>query len=67
MIWDITLQVYDVEGEKKAENSVSGKDGAIDPSKKTNKETRQKIVDVYYKEKMEELFSEENVDTNLRK
>lgn len=65
MIWDITLQVYDEEGEKKAENNVSGKDGALDPSKKTNKETRQKIIDVYYKEKMEELFSEENIDTNL--
>jgi len=57
MIWDLTLQIYDANGEMVAENNVSGLDGALNPSKKTNQALRQELIDTYFKEKMEELFS----------
>jgi len=57
MIWDLTIQVFDDKGLISTENNVSGRDDAIDPSKRTNKEARQKIINMYYKEKMENLFS----------
>jgi len=65
MIWDITLQVHDTEGEPIVENNVNGLDDGVSPSKMTNEKKRQEIIDVYYREKMEELFSDESVQTNL--
>ncbi len=66
VIWDITLQVYDSNGEIKAENNTNGKDGAVNPSKKTNQKLRQQVVDVYFKEKMEKLFSGESIRAKLK-
>jgi|GEM_PF-2697297 len=61
MIWDITLQMYDANDETKIENNINGINKEINPAKKTNKTLRQNIIDIYYKEKMEELFTSVNM------
>ena len=57
MLWDLKLQVFDTAGELISENSIRGKKPGINPAGATSTKKIQKIIDIYYKEKMEELFS----------
>jgi len=61
MIWDISLQIFDANGEIQEENNVNGINKELNPSKTTNKKLRQDIINIYYKEKMEELFLGSNM------
>jgi hypothetical protein len=65
MIWNFRLQVFDVSGVLKAENKVEGRDGGVDPSGTSNTKKIKLTTDRYYKEKMELLFSGENIVSNL--
>jgi ribosome recycling factor len=63
MLWNFEIQVFDNTGTLKVENSIQGRDGGINPSGATSTKKIQKIIDVYYKDKMEELFSGVDITT----
>jgi hypothetical protein len=66
MIWNLRLQVLDGTGTLKAENKVEGRDGGINPSLSSNTKKIKLITDKYYKEKMEKLFTGDNIVSNLK-
>jgi len=57
MLWDLKLQIFDINGTIVGENKNNGRDGGIDPSGTGSAKKIQVVIDKYYKEKMESLFS----------
>jgi hypothetical protein len=66
MIWNLSLQILDVNGNQQADNRVEGRTDGVDPSMVSSAKKIKPIIDRYYKEKMELLFGKENVLAGLK-
>lgn len=66
MIWNLSLQILDVNGNQQADNKVEGRTDGVDPSMVSSAKKIKPIIDRYYKEKMEMLFGKENVLAGLK-
>ncbi|MBN1597443.1 MAG: hypothetical protein JW894_04070 [Bacteroidales bacterium] len=65
MTWDLTLNIYDKNGNSSTENNVEGIEGDLKPALSSTRSKRQAVIDKYYKEKLEELFSSGDVTEKL--